>query len=247
MSSEAKAEEDEPRAIAKMAVPRGPPRPDHAWDEQPPPRAPYSHARAWSESMTVTDYSDGHLYKGFPNPVTNVNVRSLKTKEPVPVRLEGDTVHTVADVKVAFRRHLVISSRKAIVLRWLGEELDDNKTLGSCRVPDNALLEAAFKTRTNAELDALKTVTHVLVVDQAGTVIPCEATNSTLVSDLKVQCKYPPETPFHFSPHYTSAFGTPVADDKSLSSCGVLDGDVLYCINPAVVAAPKDAPPPKKK
>jgi len=199
--------------------------------------------------MSVIDYGESKLYKNFPNPVTTVAVRSLKTKEPLPVQLEGDKVHTVADVIVAFRRTLVISSRKAIKLRWLGADLEDiNKSLGAYRVPDGAMLDAAFRTRTNAELEELKTVTSVLVSDQAGTVDRYEVTASTLVSDLKVMCKQAPETPLHFSPNYTSAFGTPLLDDRTIGSYGVLDGDVLYCINPNIVpAAAAAAPPPKKK
>jgi len=256
------ADEDEPEQnTPKIAIPRGPGRPAHAWDEQPPPKGPNSQNKPWGESRTVQDYTSyytGKLYKNHPNPVCTVSVRSLKSKDPLTVQLEGDKEHTVADVKVAFRRALVISSRKMIKLRWLGEDLEDSKKLGECRVPDGALLEAAFKARTNAELEALHLVTHVLVSDQAGTVTTCAVTSKTTVGELKVMCKMvgkkkedgtPIEVPFHFSPHYTSAFGTPLADVKTLGDLGVLDGDVLYMINPDVqpTAPVEAAPPPKKK
>ena len=243
--------EAEPDVLPKIAVPRGPPRPAHAWDEAPPSQAPYSFGKSWYESTTVADRLDtsSSLYKGYPKPVLSLHVRSLKTKQPLELPLGGERDHSVADVKVAFRKALVISSRKAITLRWQGHDLPDGKTLGELRVPDGATLEAAFRTRGNDELEALKTVTHVLVCDQDGEVALAEVTSATIVGDVKAQCKLLPPMPMYFSPHYTSAFGTPLINERTLGSYAVLDGDVLYVNSKPLDGdgAAAAAPPPKKK
>jgi len=179
---------------------------------------------------------------------------------------------TVGDVKARFRRTLAllsneaiketaeledadlaaarsmatssISSRKAIVLRWQGNELDDHKTLRECRVPDNATLHAAFRKRTAAELAELHlrpavpmeldgfayNQQHIYVVDQEGTLVEAVVTGATLVGELKAQCQHAPEVGYYFSAHFTSTIGTPLGDDRTLGSYGVLEGDALFAV-----------------
>jgi hypothetical protein len=77
----------------------------------------------------------------------------------------------------------------------------------------------------------------------------CKNLEAALELRKKKEDGTPIEVPFHFSPHSPSAFGTPLADVKTLGDLGVLDGDVLYMINPDVqpTAPVEAAPPPKKK
>ena len=218
-----------------------------AWDNLAP-IPPQSLGRPWDQSKTVQDF-DGRA----PVPVTKVTVRSLKTKVPIELQLncgEPEQPHgaTVADVRAAFSRELMISSRKAITLRWLGADLpDDGTPLTALHVPNGAQLEAAFRQRSLAELEELKNLRQILLVDNAGNAVPCEVTPTTLVSDLKAMWKQPPEAELYFTPHYTSAFGTPLVNDRTLVSVGVLNGDVLFMKTPSTTAeAPKEEPKKKK-
>lgn len=206
--------------------------------------APHSLVRGWQEPSAAIE---SQLYRGFPKPVSSIYVSSIKTKRPLLIKLDGEPVHTVADVKASFRKALALTSRKAIIIRWLGAEIEDHKTLSQCKVPDGATLDAAFRSRSNAELEVLKKINHVLVADQDGNVSVQEASGSLQISALKQQCKHVPEMPYYFSPHYTSAFGTPLDDERTLSSYHVLDGDVLFCLTRTGVPPPTAAAPPKKK
>jgi len=215
------------------------------WDEQPPTAPPKSLERGWDRCKTPHDFDSWKPY-----PIAKLSVRSLRSKEPVAVTI-NETEATVADVKAAFVEKLMLSSRKYVLLRWLGVELDDAKTLSSLKIPDGTTLDAAFRPRSVAEVEALKNTTHVLVVDIAGQCGRVPATPTTLVRDLKAQCKLPQGSLLCFAQHYTSGLGMPLADDKTLAACDVVDGDVLVSKpDPSVPVEPAgkaDAKPAKKK
>ena len=96
-----------------------------------------------------------------PRPVRTVHVQSIKTNSPATVHLDGIGDQKISAVKAAFRRTInqysreaniegrkledaddatsrsvtsmaVSSGRRAIVLRWQGQELADHATLSSC-------------------------------------------------------------------------------------------------------------------
>jgi hypothetical protein len=208
--------------------------------------APRSMARSWSMHKTPTDFAS---YKGYQVQVEQVLISSVRTKEPVPIALgpleKADV--TVADVKAAFAQQVLVTPRKAMILRWLGAELDDAQTLRELRVPDRALFEVAFRQRKPPELEPFKMVRRIVVTDLEGNPCDVPASSSTLISEVKALCKQPPTCQLFFSAYSTSAFGVPLEDERTLGSYSVLDGDVLFC-SPGTGAAPAaEAPPPKKK
>ena len=132
---------------------------------------------------------------------------------------------TVAEVKSAFARSQHLSARKAIELRWYGATLEDGKTLEELKVPNGATFEAAFRNRTQTELEAMRTVRHVLMVETGDVATIIEGvTPTTQIGTLKtlVNKNAPPTARIHFSPAFTSNFGANLADDKTLGACGVL-------------------------
>ena len=118
---------------------------------------------------------------------------------------------TIAEVKRAFARQLLLGARKAIILRWHGAELDDDATLDQMHIAHGATLQAAFRARTAAELEELRTIRHILMVDVGGNSSSIDSADaSTRISSLKALLKSP-EAQLYFSPAFTSAFGTPLA------------------------------------
>ena len=71
--------------------------------------------------------------------------------------------------------------------------------------------------------------------------------STTPISALKALIKAPPTATIQFSPAFTSNFGATLADDRTLASCGVLDGDVLYYASGEPAAPAVEAAPKKKK
>ena len=216
-----------------------------AWDYSFSPQAwesTYLERQKWNPAQTECNSAvsvelkeESQLYRCLkPTPVGMVFVRSLKTKAPhlIDLACDGDYENlTVSHVKRAYRKALAISSRKHVALRWQGVELEDSCTLEDCRVPDGATLDAAFRSRTHAQLDALGPLTHLLIVDETGAVLEAEASGDTVVSDLKAQSGHEPEVRYLFAAHFTSALGTPLENDRTLKSYGLRDGDVICCIS----------------
>ena len=229
---------DDPRVVFRPAP--------HTWDERPPTLPPLSFGRSWEMSKRATDFA---TYKGHPHPITQVFVRTVLAKEKVPIPLalpDGSAPSsspTVLDVKRAFIDKMIISSRKHVTLRWLGSELpDESRTLHSLKVPEGTVFDAAIRKRTPAELEPLKVITHVLVCDLAGNACDVQVTGKTLVSELKALCKQPETSNLHFSPTFTSSFGTPLENERTLASYGILDGDILLTgISSSGADAPADA------
>ena len=201
---------------------------------------------------------------------TKVRIRSLHTKKPVLLEgLDGATM-TVNDLKVLFRQTICSSSRKAITLRLYGKDLDpSDATLNSLFVPDNAELEAAFRKLSPSELDAaLGPAKHVVMLDESKAPEPAEpvfppppfmtkdelpiatvleVTPATTVANLKVMLKAPPECTIFFSAVYTSSFGKPLEDERTLESYHVLDGDVMFWTSGVGPSGAEEAAAPKKK
>ena len=87
----------------------------------------------------------------------SLQISSMRTKRPTALEnMHGQLL--VCEVKLAFAKEVQLNARKAIVLRWYGDELDDSLTLDACRVPDGATLEATFRQRTEAEIEAMRAV-----------------------------------------------------------------------------------------
>ena len=176
----------------------------HAWDERPPTLPPLSFGRSWEMSKRPTDFA---TYKGHPHPITLVFVRTVLTKDKVPIPLvppddsssSSSPSPTVADVKQAFIDKMILSCRKHVSLRWLGSDIEDeSRTLQSLKVPEGTVFDAAIRKRTPVELEPLKHITHVLVCDLAGNACDAQVTGKTLVSELKVLCKQPEKSNLHF-------------------------------------------------
>ena len=130
---------------------------------------------------------------------------------------------TVADTKTELARAMFISVRKAKTLHWNGLELDDQKTLDAQHVREGAALELTLRARAQTELNAFRTIKHVIILDTGGLAIALEGvSNTTKPGDIKAQIKAPETATISFSPVYTANFGAPLADDKTLSSYGVL-------------------------
>jgi len=222
------------------------------WDELPPTSPPRSLGRGWDQCKTPLDYSSHQPL------LTKLLIRSYildPKQQPVEVNIKehekGEEGATVADVKAAFVEKMQLSSRKYVQLRWLGEELDDAKTISGpkpdLKIPNGSALDAAFRKRSLAELEALKTVKHVLVGAE-GQCARVPVTGTMLVSALKALCKQPPGCLLCFSQHYNSSLGLPLADEKTLAACGVLDGDCLvFKPDPTVPAEPPKEEAKKKK
>ena len=194
---------------------------------------PMSHANAWSSS------------RGRPShmPARELKITSLRTKQAVVLSDLAGTL-TIAEVGKLFARQIHLSSRKAISLRWQGSPLIDDETLDAQHIPDGATLEAVMRARTQAELQALQTIEHILLVDVTGTATVVDNVGaSTTIGSIKALLKAPPTSQITFSPVFASSFGTPLADDRTLASCSVLDGDVLYF---STGEPPPPAEPPKR-
>jgi hypothetical protein len=209
-----------------------------AWDAQPSRAAPPSQLSSWYAS------------RGAPgtNECTTLKVRTITAKDPVVLSdLSNET--TIAEVKRAVGAALHLSNRKKTTLRWYGAALeDDEATLQDLHIPNDAQLDAVFRTRLPQELDEFKTIKHVLMVDLDGNALTLEGvSNSTEVGAIKAMLKAPPTALVYFSPVFTSTFGTPLADERTLGSFNVLDGDVLYYSTGVPPEPAADAAPPKKK
>lgn len=198
-----------------------------------------------------------------------VRIRSLHTKKPVLIEGLDGAMTTVDDLKRIFRQTIAGSPRKAITLRLYGKDLEPaDATLDSLFVPDNAELEAAFRKLRPDELDALGTVKHVVMLDESKAPEPAEpvfpppqyitkeelpvatvleVTPATTVGAIKVMLKAPPECTIFFSAVYTSSFGKPLDDERTLESYSVLDGDVMFWTSGVGPAGAEEAAPAKKK
>ena len=227
-------EDAEKSAAPAVARPTPP-----AWDAQPKRAPPTSLTASWALSRTPPSHK----------PVTTLRVRTITAKDPT-LLTECNGSMTIADVKRAFRIATHLSSRKQITLRWYGAALEDESaSLDSLHLPDGAVLEAVFRTRKPDELKAFETIRHVLMVDFSGigTCLQDGVSHSTLVGAIKLQLKLPPTALIFFTPFFTSSWGTPLEDERTLGSYSVLDGDVLYFTTGEPPPPPADAAPPKKK
>lgn len=209
-----------------------------AWDSAPSRSAPPSQLASWYAARAAPG----------TNECTTLKVRTVTAKEPIVLSdLSGNT--TIAEVKRALAAALHLSNRKKTTLRWYGAALEDEQaTLQDLHIPNDAQLEAVFRTRLPQELEEFKTIKHVLMIDLDGNALTLEGvSNSTEVSAIKAMLKAPETALVYFSPVFTSTFGTPLADERTLGSFNVLDGDVLYYSTGVPPAPAADAAPPKKK
>lgn len=176
-----------------------------------------------------------------------LKVRTITNKELIELtELTGET--TVAEVKRALAAQLHLTNRKKTTLRWYGANLeDDTATLDSLHIPDGAQLDAVFKTRLPQELEEFKAIKHIQMVDLSGAAIRMEGVSEkTEIAAIKAMLKAPETALVYFSPVFTSTFGTPLADERTLGSYNVLDGDVLY-YSTGVPPEPAADEAPKKK
>lgn len=215
--------------------------PTRAWDSPVPPQLPDSLSNMWNLRGTLPPFKSA----------TAIKVTSIRTNGPVDISgLCGTT--TVGDVKQLYARQQRLGARKTLSLRFYGRTLeDDATTLDDLKVTEGATFEAALRARTATDLEAMKKVTHVLMVDTSGAASAVQGVSAaTTIAALKALIKAPETAQIYFSPAFTANFGAALADDKSLGSCGVLDGDVLYYSSgEEVIPGAGDAakPPPKKK
>ena len=213
-----------------------------AWDEQPYRPAPLSMTSSWALSRAPPSHK----------PATTLKVTSIRSKDP-KILQEISSAMTITDVKAAYARELHISCRKAITLRWHGKDLEEeDATLDALHIPDGAVLEAAFRTRSPPELKAFEQVEQVLLVDlntgDGGGAIILEVNSSSQIKTIKETLKAPPTAVIYFTPFFTSNFGPPLDDERTLGSYHVLNGDVLYFSSGTPPAPPADAAAaPKKK
>jgi len=227
-----------------MAAPRFPGNSSQSfgtWDKPAPPMPPVSFVNGWNVRCP-----------GIPpfNSAETLKIKSLRDPKPVELPgLSGDM--RISQVKDAFRRQELLTARKAITLRWHGADLDDATTLDEQRIQDGATLEAAFRVRSQAELESLRVIKHILIVDTSGEgTFVDNVNNSTPIVSLKTLMKAPETAKIFFSPAFTSNFGAPLLDENTLGSYGILDGDVLYYASgeaPAEVADAGGAKPAGKK
>jgi hypothetical protein len=205
------------------------------WDQRPPLAPPTSLSTSWTMGRSLPTQPS----------CSRVIVSSLRSKQPVELTdLQGGML--LSELKCAFAQEIRCGNRKAITLRLYGEDIGpDDATLDQLRLPDNAALSAAFRQRSQEELQQIEAVSHVVMVDVAGTATVVDNLNpSTSVSALKAAIKAP-ECQIYFSPTLGSAFGTPLVDERTLGSYRMLDGDVCFYSNGPASAAP--AEPAKKK
>jgi len=198
-----------------------------------PPKAPTSLVASWDLGRAAPALRS----------VEYLLIASLRTREPA--RVAGFTgASTVAEVKRAFAQQLHLSARKAVVLRFFGETMEnDEATLDQLKVSNGTRLDAAFRQRTPSELEALKAINYVLVVDTSGECAVMDGLSAaTPVAALKERLKTP-QCLLYFSTTFSPTFGTPLADERTLGSYGVLDGDVLYY---TTGAPPKEEEKPKE-
>ena len=225
----------------------------------PPTSLPLSFGRNWEMAKRPNDFANGELHGGFKEkygqlrvgtPISHVYVRCFMKKEPTKITFDAQPdgsappPPTVADVKKAFALALTLSSRKHVTLLWVGKELeDDSRTLQSLKVPDGTTFEAKIRKRTLPELEPLKNITYVIVSDLGdeknpdGNNLEVKATAKTLVSEVKALCKRPETDKLNFTPNFTSSFGTPLANERTLGSYNILDGDILVMTPGEEVAA----------
>ena len=207
-----------PPGIKPMAVPRDPGSATRkAWDAEVPPHLADSLTFSWKLRSGMPSFKSAEVVK----------VRSVSSKEPTQVAVSGSM--TVDELKKEIARTLHVSSRKAMTLLFYGTELDGAKSLDQNHVRDGALLDVTFKSRSQAELDTLKALKHVLLIEGRGdTAIVLENLSpSTLVSTIKATLKAPPTAQLFHSPVFSSNFGAALLDERTLGSYGVLGACAL--------------------
>lgn len=116
------------------------------------------------------------------------------------------------------------------MLRFFGETMEnDEATLDQLKVSNGTRLDAAFRQRTPSELEALKAINYVLVVDTSGECAVMDGLSAaTPVAALKERLKTP-QCLLYFSTTFSPTFGTPLADERTLGSYGVLGAARTPC------------------
>lgn len=201
-------------SIAPIAIPR-----DHMLGHRKPWDAPVPVHLA--DSLNFSWKLTGSQTGGFKT-ATALKVRTVRSKEPTTVSVQGSW--TTDDVKGALARALHVSSRKVMTLSWYGTELEDGKSLDQLRVPEGAALDLSLRSRSQTELDALKAVKHVLIVEGKGeNAVHLDGLSpATQVAQIKATMKAPPTASLYHSPVFTSGFGAALVDERTLGSYCVL-------------------------
>lgn len=170
-------------------------------------------------------------------------IRTLSSKDLIEMEtVEGMTVSTL---KAHIAQRMSVPPRKALVLRWYGSVIEDDKTLWHYKIPDGAALDMSMSSRSSAEVEELKVQLKQLRVramdGKVGLVEGLKPSTKVLEVKKTIAEKklFKPEEGFLavdpknpvcelvYSSVFGSTFGIALDDDKSLGSYGMLNDDVI--------------------
>uniref|UniRef100_A0A7S4ES42 Ubiquitin-like domain-containing protein n=1 Tax=Chrysotila carterae TaxID=13221 RepID=A0A7S4ES42_CHRCT len=171
----------------------------------------------------------------------HVLIRSLSAPNG-NVQVEASASMTVKALKTHLAHLLNVPPRKSMHLLWWGAQMDDNCELGRYNINTGAELHLKLTTRPISDLEGLREITQIRVRCDESMIVIKEISEHATILALKKRLlvqnafRLDPKAAVQsvrlfYSPVMTplATFATPMEDERTIGSYGVLEDDIMFC------------------